>query len=67
MKKMLGIGLLGMAAGVAMVKIGDKIKSKTAENTMDDAIKILELVQEMRDNNEKENENENEVIEIIEE
>lgn len=65
MKKMLGIGLLGVAAGVAGAKMVDKIKSKIVENTMDDAIKILELVEEIRDNNKEENEDE--VIEIIEE
>ena len=62
MKKMLEIGL-GVAAGVAMVKIadviGEKIKNKIINDAVDNAEKILETMKEF--------EEKNEVIEIIEE
>ena len=59
MKKMMtGLGL-GIIAGVTAMKMVDKLKAKIVNDVMDDAIKILEMTQEineMKENKEDNNE-----------
>ena len=63
MKKMMtGLGL-GMIAGVAAMKMVDKLKAKIVDNVMDDTIKIFELVQEMNEMKENKEDNNEEIIE----
>ena len=63
MKKMMtGLGL-GMIAGVAAMKMVDKLKAKIVDNVMDDTIKIFELVQEMNEMKENKEDNNEENVE----
>lgn len=63
MKKMMtGLGL-GMIAGVTAMKMVDKLKAKIVENVMDDAIKILEMTQEINEMKENKEESKEENIE----
>ena len=59
MKKMMtGLGL-GIITGVTAMKMVDKLKAKIVNDVMDDAIKILEMTQEineMKENKEDNNE-----------
>lgn len=63
MKKMItGLGL-GIITGVAAMKMVDKLKAKIVENVMDDAIKILEMTQEINEMKENKEESKEENIE----
>lgn len=63
MKKMMtGLGL-GIVTGVTAVKMIDKLKAKIVENVMDDAIKILEMTQEINEMKENKEESKEENIE----
>lgn len=61
-KMMTGLGL-GMIAGVTAMKMVDKLKAKIVENVMDDAIKILEMTQEINEMKENKEESKEENIE----
>ena len=63
MKKMItGLGL-GIITGVTAMKMVDKLKAKIVENVMDDAIKILEMTQEINEMKENKEENKEENVE----
>ena len=59
---MTGLGL-GIITGVAAMKMVDKLKAKIVENVMDDAIKILEMTQEINEMKENKEENKEENVE----
>lgn len=63
MKKIItGLGL-GIITGVTAMKMVDKLKAKIVENVMDDAIKILEMTQEINEMKENKEENKEENVE----
>lgn len=57
MNKKIGLGMIaGIVTGVTAVKMIDKLKNKIVNDVMDDAIKILEMTQEinaMKENKEE--------------
>ena len=64
MNKKIGLGIVaGIVTGVTAVKMVDKLKNKIVNNVMDDAIKILEMTQEINAMKENKEDNNEEIIE----